>query len=65
MAEMAKRSEVKAFEEFVDGNRRAIWYSEYLEVVQQLEKEDPSLKEDSDMTKEQLKKKLEGYIAYR
>ncbi|RKD26739.1 hypothetical protein BEP19_16185 [Ammoniphilus oxalaticus] len=65
MAEMAKRSEVKAFEEFVDENRKAVWYTEYLEEVQRLEKEDPALLEESDITIEQLKKKLEGYIAYR
>ncbi|MBP1933620.1 hypothetical protein [Ammoniphilus resinae] len=62
---MAKRSEVKAFEEFVRESRNAVWYSNYVAYVQKLEKEDPSLTEASDLTKEQLKRKLQGYIAYR
>jgi|GEM_PF-6055944 len=65
LVQMAKRSEVKAYEEFVKDSRNAVWYPNYVAYVQKLEKEDPSLTEASDWTKEQLKRKLQGYIAYR
>jgi len=65
MGEMAKKSEVKAYEEFVIGSRNAVWYIDYVNEVQRLEKEDPSLLEYSDLTKGELKKKLQGFIAYR
>lgn len=65
MGEMVKLSEVKAYEEFVIGSRNAVWYTDYVNEVQRLEKEDPSLVQLSDMTKEELKRKMQGFIAYR
>lgn len=62
---VAKKSEVKAYEEFVVGSRNAVWYIDYLKEVQRLEKEDPSLVESSTMSKSELKQRLQGYIAYR
>jgi hypothetical protein len=64
-APMAKLSEVKVYEEFIIGSRNAVWYTDYLAEVQKVEKEDPSLKEASELTKMQLKKKMQGFIAYR
>lgn len=62
---MAKKSEVKAYEEYVIGSRNAVWYTDYLAEVQRLEKQEPALQESSHLTKAQLKQKLQGYIAYR
>ncbi|RXT07814.1 hypothetical protein [Ammoniphilus sp. CFH 90114] len=62
---VAKKSEVKAYEEFVVGSRNAVWYMDYVTEVQRLEKEDPTLLEPSEWTKAKLKLKLQGYIAYR
>lgn len=62
---MAKLSEVKAYEEFVIGSRNAVWYTDFLAEVQRVEKEDLSLKQLSSMSKADLKKKLQGFIAYR
>lgn len=61
----AKLSEVKAYEEFVIGSRNAVWYTDFLAEVQRLEKEDPSLQQLSAMSKAELKKRLQGFIAYR
>lgn len=65
MNEMAKLSEIKAYEDFVIGSRVAVWYMDYVNEVQRLEKEDPSLLGYSDISKEDLKKKMQGFIAYR
>ncbi|HJV46752.1 MAG TPA: hypothetical protein VJ824_13635 [Bacillota bacterium] len=62
---MAKRSEIKVYEENVLGSRNAFWYHDYISLVQKLEKQDPTLLEPGNMTKEQLKKKMAGFIAYR
>lgn len=62
---MAKKSEVKAYEEMVIGSRNAVWYTDYLAEVQRLEKQDTTLAEPSHLTKAVLKQKLQGYIAYR
>ncbi|WP_134701421.1 hypothetical protein [Ammoniphilus sp. YIM 78166] len=62
---MAKKSEVKAYEEWVIGSRNAVWYTDYLAEVQRLEKGDSTLLEPSHLTKAVLKQKLQGYIAYR
>jgi hypothetical protein len=64
-APMAKLSEIKVYEEYVLGSRNAVWYTDYLAEVQKVEKEEPSLKEPSELTKVQLKKKMQGFIAYR
>lgn len=62
---MAKLSEVKAYEEFVIGSRHAVWYTDYLAEIQRLEKENASLQQWSSMSKAELKKRLQGFIAYR
>ena len=62
---LAKRSEVKAYEEFVIGSRNAVWFTDYTAEVKRIEKEDPSSQEPSSMTKDELKRKLLGFIAYR
>jgi hypothetical protein len=63
--QMAKRSEIKAYEEHVIGSRNAFWYNDYFALIQKLEKEDPSLAAPGQLTKQELKKKLQGFIAYR
>jgi hypothetical protein len=62
---MAKRSEIKVYEENVIGTRNAFWYTDFIALVQKYEKEDPSLANPSSMTKAELKKKLAGFIACR
>ena len=65
LKQMAKRSEIKVYEEYVIGSRNAFWYSDYFSLIQKLEKEDPTLAQPGQLTKQELKKKLQGFIAYR
>ncbi|WCK54931.1 hypothetical protein PP175_02640 [Aneurinibacillus sp. Ricciae_BoGa-3] len=64
-SEMASKAEVKIFNEVILKDPRSFYYVTYLDLVNNAIKEDPSLKEASDITKEQLQKKLNHHIAFR
>jgi hypothetical protein len=62
---MASKAEVKIFNEVILKDPRGFYYVTYLDMVNSAIKEDPSLKEASDITKAELQKKLSHHIAFR
>ncbi len=62
---MAMKAEVKILQEVLLKDPRGFFYVDYLNMVKEAIDKDPSLREPSSVTKQELQKKLNHHIAYR